>query len=115
MTGLEPVRLLTHAPQTCLSTSSSTLAFLFPGETRNDYYNHLPHFCQPLFFKIPQKFFRSPVTTCPVYGTLIKNLKGGGAVEPITRLLARSLLPPRDPDGHKGTFGKVYVYGGCVG
>ena len=27
MTGLEPVRLLTHAPQTCLSTSSSTLAY----------------------------------------------------------------------------------------
>ena len=27
MTGLEPVRRSTHAPQTCLSTSSSTLAF----------------------------------------------------------------------------------------
>ena len=36
-------------------------------------------------------------------------------MEPITRTLVRSLLPPRDPDGHKGTFGRVYVYGGCVG
>ena len=27
VTGLEPVRRETHAPQTCLSTSSSTLAF----------------------------------------------------------------------------------------
>ena len=36
-------------------------------------------------------------------------------MEPITRELVRSLLPPRDPGGHKGTFGKVYVYGGCVG
>ena len=27
VTGLEPVRRATHAPQTCLSASSSTLAF----------------------------------------------------------------------------------------
>ncbi len=33
----------------------------------------------------------------------------------ITRRLVRSLLPPRDPLGHKGTFGRVYVCGGCVG
>lgn len=33
----------------------------------------------------------------------------------ITRELVRSLLPRRDPDGHKGTFGKVYIYGGCTG
>lgn len=33
----------------------------------------------------------------------------------ITRNLVRSLLPPRDPLGHKGTFGKVYIWGGCVG
>ena len=33
----------------------------------------------------------------------------------ITRELVRSLLPQRDPLGHKGTFGKVYIYGGCVG
>nr|MDE7261260.1 NAD(P)H-hydrate dehydratase [Oscillospiraceae bacterium] len=36
-------------------------------------------------------------------------------MEPITRELVRSLLPRRDPNGHKGTFGKVYVCGGCVG
>ena len=29
--------------------------------------------------------------------------------------LAARLLPPRDPMGHKGTFGKVYVLGGAVG
>lgn len=33
----------------------------------------------------------------------------------ITRQLAKSLLPPRDRLGHKGTFGKVYVCGGSVG
>ena len=33
----------------------------------------------------------------------------------ITRELVRSLLPRRDPDGHKGTFGRVYIYGGCTG
>ena len=33
----------------------------------------------------------------------------------IDRLLARSFLPSRDPAGHKGTFGKVYVLGGAVG
>lgn len=33
----------------------------------------------------------------------------------ITRDLVRALLPPRDPGGHKGTFGKVYIYGGSVG
>ncbi len=36
-------------------------------------------------------------------------------MEFITPELVRSLLPGRDPGGHKGTFGKVYVYGGCVG
>lgn len=36
-------------------------------------------------------------------------------MELITRQLVQALLPPRDPAGHKGTFGKVYVYGGCVG
>ena len=36
-------------------------------------------------------------------------------MEPITQELVRSLLPSRDPAGHKGTFGKVYIYGGCVG
>ena len=29
VTGLEPVRRETHAPQTCLSAYSSTLAFIF--------------------------------------------------------------------------------------
>lgn len=36
-------------------------------------------------------------------------------MEYITARLARSMLPPRREDGHKGTFGKVYVYGGCMG
>lgn len=36
-------------------------------------------------------------------------------MEPVTRHMAQAMLPPRDPGGHKGTFGRVYVYGGCVG
>lgn len=36
-------------------------------------------------------------------------------MEPITAALARTLLPARREDGHKGSFGRVYVYGGCVG
>ena len=27
----------------------------------------------------------------------------------------RAALPRRDPEGHKGDFGKVYVLGGSVG
>lgn len=33
----------------------------------------------------------------------------------ITRELVGQWLPRRRADGHKGTFGKVYVYGGAVG
>lgn len=36
-------------------------------------------------------------------------------MELITPALVRSLLPKRRPDGHKGDFGKVYIYGGCTG
>lgn len=36
-------------------------------------------------------------------------------LKPITDELVRRLLPKRRADGHKGTFGKVYVYGGAVG
>lgn len=36
-------------------------------------------------------------------------------MQTIDKALARRLLPPRAPDGHKGSFGKIYVYGGCVG
>ena len=51
--GLEPIRLLTHAPQTCLSAYSSTTA-------NNNSYNTLPSsFCQSLFGKIYINFCRS--------------------------------------------------------
>ena len=33
----------------------------------------------------------------------------------IERDYVRSVLPVRDPAGHKGTFGKVYLLGGSVG
>jgi hydroxyethylthiazole kinase-like uncharacterized protein yjeF len=33
----------------------------------------------------------------------------------ITSALVRSILPRRDPEGHKGTFGKVYCLCGSVG
>ena len=36
-------------------------------------------------------------------------------MDSITAELVRALLPRRDPRGHKGTFGQVCVYGGCVG
>ena len=39
-TGLEPVRLATHAPQTCLSASSSTLAYsTYAVYSHVEYYN----------------------------------------------------------------------------
>ena len=33
----------------------------------------------------------------------------------IDREYVRHLMPRRDPAGHKGTFGKVYLLGGSVG
>ena len=36
-------------------------------------------------------------------------------MEQITAELVRRLLPPRLPEGHKGTFGRVYILGGAVG
>ena len=33
----------------------------------------------------------------------------------IDREYVRGVMPCRDPDGHKGTFGKVYLLGGSVG
>ena len=33
----------------------------------------------------------------------------------IDRAFVRGLMPARDPGGHKGTFGKVYLLGGSVG
>ena len=36
-------------------------------------------------------------------------------MELITEAMARALLPRRREDGHKGSFGKVYVLGGAVG
>ncbi len=45
VTGLEPVRHETHAPQTCLSASSSTLAFLVSVV----YYSKGRVSCQVLF------------------------------------------------------------------
>ncbi len=37
----------------------------------------------------------------------------GVKVEVATAVTAQSLLPPRPPDGHKGTFGKVLIASGC--
>ena len=36
-------------------------------------------------------------------------------MEEITAALVKNLLPRRRQDGHKGSFGRVYVYGGSVG
>ena len=55
MMGLEPIRRLTHAPQTCLSAYSSTLAlFCFP-----DCFNIISdknRFVNPFFEKNRKKF-----------------------------------------------------------
>ena len=44
---LELTRLLPHAPQTCLSTYSSTLAYNF---RLLDYYTHVFRVCQVFYF-----------------------------------------------------------------
>ena len=36
-------------------------------------------------------------------------------MRPIDREYVRSLMPRRDPAGHKGMFGKAYLLGGSVG
>ena len=57
MTGLEPVRRSTHAPQTCLSTSSSTLALIFRGEPLvSQRQNILYQVYPPLSTKFAKKF-----------------------------------------------------------
>ena len=56
VTGLEPVRRLSHAPQTCLSTSSSTLAFSSSLAGQQDYYSRFPPVCQPLFSAFTANF-----------------------------------------------------------
>ena len=42
----------------------------------------------------------------------------GGLISPaqtVDRDFLREAMPPRKPDGHKGTFGKVLIVGGAVG
>ena len=58
VTGLEPVRRLSHAPQTCLSTSSSTLASLYSWDEQQIYYSYSPSICQPLFSHLFRKIRR---------------------------------------------------------
>ena len=50
-----------------------------------------------------------------IYAILYKKANGGGAMQRIDREYVRGVMPRRDPDGHKGTFGKVYLLGGSVG
>ena len=54
VTGLEPVRHATHAPQTCLSANSSTLAYIHLFSENMYYYTHSPTLCQ-VFFSIYRK------------------------------------------------------------
>ena len=80
MTGLEPVRRSTHAPQTCLSTSSSTLAFPIvsesPALSDKNYYISVFRICQhniPIFSKIFETGLRAefspslPVSPAALY------------------------------------------------
>ena len=57
-TGLEPVRCEPHAPQTCASASSATLAYLFLCPCLSDvlHYTTGGFICQPLFSK-KMRFF----------------------------------------------------------
>ena len=43
------------------------------------------------------------------------NAQGRDTVFTIDRDYVKSVLPVRDPAGHKGTFGKVCLLGGSVG
>ena len=47
--GLEPTRRSTHAPQTCLSAYSSTLAYSCRFRISKRYYSITVWFCQPIF------------------------------------------------------------------
>ena len=49
-TGLEPVRCEPHAPQTCASASSATLALRRAVARLPEYYISFCTACQPLFF-----------------------------------------------------------------
>ena len=46
---------------------------------------------------------------------IIQNALGEDNMMELTAERVKNYLPPRKKDGHKGTFGKVYVLGGCVG
>ena len=41
--------------------------------------------------------------------------EGWSKIEPITRQFVKTRLPFRDPNGHKGDFGKVYIAAGSTG
>ena len=53
-TGLEPVRTATHAPQTCASADSATLAYLC-SVRNSEHYNKALCDCQDFFQKIFKK------------------------------------------------------------
>ena len=36
-------------------------------------------------------------------------------MQPVDRAFVKAALPVRDPEGHKGTFGKVHILAGSVG
>ena len=61
--GLEPIRLLTHAPQTCLSAYSSTTAYLIISaaftKPLNIYYINSSLFLCQGFFKFFETFTRN--------------------------------------------------------
>lgn len=46
---------------------------------------------------------------------MIRKALGEDEMMELTSEWVKNYLPPRKKDGHKGTFGKVYVLGGCVG
>ena len=46
---------------------------------------------------------------------IIRKALGEDDIMELTAQRVKNYLPPRKKDGHKGTFGKVYVLGGCVG
>lgn len=45
----------------------------------------------------------------------VKKSEGRFQMDAITAQFVRASLPPRRPDGHKGDFGKVYIYAGSTG
>ena len=77
--GLEPIRRLTHAPQTCLSAYSSTLAYRCRFLRQRYYYSRSHPKCQ-VFFLIFSKNFSKRFFS-HFYGDFPSSVVGDGVLD----------------------------------